>query len=161
MDEIAQLKQELAELKAQKHELELGLADSTNKFDILFDKSLDVILIIDIESGQILDVNETAKQILGYDKDSLVKQNFSILFPESGDDANEVESFFMHDISIAQEFLKADGSVVPMDLTFTIIPWQSSEAAVLITLRDVTERRQAEIEQQRLIEELDAFAHTV
>jgi PAS domain-containing protein len=43
-----------------------------------------------------------------------------------------------------QGFLRADGSVCPMDLTTTLIPWDNKGNVILATLRDVTEQRRAE-----------------
>ena len=54
-------------------------------------------------------------------------------------------------------FLRLDGSACPMDLQASRVPWGRTEA-IIVTLRDVTERHQA---QQRLSEEKEQLATTL
>ncbi|MDX1520863.1 MAG: PAS domain-containing sensor histidine kinase [Anaerolineae bacterium] len=156
-DSIAEkLKQVQAELEQSKQDLER----SEQLVDLLFNQTLDVILIVDGDSGLILHANQMAKYILGYKREALVGQPFAMLFPPT-DDASE-DDFLAHGLAIGgQDFLRADGTICPMDVTVKMTPWQNEDVAILLTLRDVTERREAEIAQQKLIEELDAFARTV
>ncbi len=134
-----------------------------NKFDIIFHKSLDIIVIVDGQSGRILDINRVVYEILGYDREALIGQPFAALCPARSELSPQevLEQVHIHGAVIAaQEFVRADGAVCPMDVTVNIVPWDK-DRAILVTLRDVTERWQAEMAQKKLIQELDAFAHTV
>ena len=122
------------------------------KFEIIFNKSLDATLIIDGTSGKILAANESTANIFGYENDFLLGKHFSILFStaakgEKKQTAKLVESF---DSVFTQEFLRADGTVCAMDLIATMIPW-GKQKAILAAFRDVTERKAAEARVQDLL----------
>ncbi len=152
----------MKELQSQLAETQAALQESQDKFNLIFHESLDVILIVDGQGGQILDINQTVHDVLGYEREALIGQPFSNLFPPKKESSKtDIEQLRVHGIALeAQQFLRVDGSVCPMDLTFKLVPWQN-DTAILITLRDVTERIKAEEAQQKLIQELDSFAHTV
>ena len=153
-----ELRAEVTRLRDEHHKLQVALLQAGKRLNIFFQEALDVILIVDTESGEILDANKMTTHVLGYDEETIVGQPFSMLFPSAIDE----DEYHMHGMTIGgQEFLRADGSICPMDLTFKIIPWHDDDIAILVTLRDVTERREAELQQQKLIEELDAFSHMV
>ena len=127
-------------------QVEEALRESEEKFRVIFHESLDVIMVVDGESGRILNVNQAACHVLGYESESLVGKHFSILFPPESESSKEdlPEKFRIHGtVFESQEFLCADGSICPMDLTVTLIPW-GKRRAVLATFRDVTERKRAE-----------------
>ncbi|MBI1783907.1 PAS domain S-box protein, partial [Candidatus Sumerlaeota bacterium] len=116
------------------------------KGDAIFDNSLDAILIIDGETGNIVRQNRACLQILGYESGSLIGKQLSILFPPDAEqgDTELVQRVRIHGAVIdSQNFLKADGTVCPMELTATIIPWEESHA-IMATFRDVSERKTAE-----------------
>jgi PAS domain S-box-containing protein len=140
-----------------------ALQELQDKFKIIFDEVQDIIAVVDSATGHILDINQAVYRILGYNKDMLIGQPFSRLFPLTNEATNptQADDLRIHGVAFeSQDFLRADGSICPMDLTIKFISWHQ-HMALLITLRDVTERRQAEITQQKLIAELNAFAHTV
>ncbi len=126
-------------------------ADSGGRqFKLLFDKAMDVILIIDVDTGVILHANETVTSVLGYRTDELAGSHFSTLLLHRGDSAWEAYDTVL----VAQKILKADGTVCPMDLTATSIPWDDSRV-ILMTLRDCTERTRAKEELARSRAELE------
>ena len=58
----------------------------------------------------------------------------------------------------AESFRRLDGSSCPMDVLASLVPWGGREQAVVLTLRDVTERRRAE---RRLAGEKEQLAVTL
>jgi PAS domain S-box-containing protein len=117
-----------------------------DKFNAIFHGSLDGMVIINDESGQILDVNLAAHRILDYGDGVLNGRHFSVLFPP--DTPHSVDGLLeklrvRKAVFESQPFLRSDGSVCPMDLTATLIPWDEGRA-ILATLRDITERKHAE-----------------
>ncbi|MCB0155997.1 MAG: PAS domain S-box protein [Anaerolineae bacterium] len=153
------LNDEIKSLQAELESTQVALRNSEKRLSIFFQEALDVILIVDGDSGEILDANRTVTPVLGYQRNELIGRPFASLFPLGEE---EIEEFQLQGIAIGgQEFLRADGSTCPMDLTVRVIPWKEEDIAILVTLRDVTERKEAELNQKRLIRELDAFAHTV
>ena len=118
---------------------------SEQKFMDIFMNSLDVLLIIEVETGKILAANRAMEQVLGYEPDVAVGRHFSMLHPpEKGSPADEgPDAFSVHGaVFHAQRMLRSDGALVPMDLTATPIPWEG-KTAVLATYRDVSDRENA------------------
>ncbi len=120
---------------------------SIEQFKTIFNESLDVVVIIDPLSGNILYVNNTVRYSLGFDAEALVGKRFSTLF--SSDCSTKAEKLLEETrtygpVFAEQWFLRADGSACPMDLTTTLIPWDNKENIILATLRDVTEQKLAE-----------------
>lgn len=129
----------------QRRRAEAALRESEEKFRIIFQKSLDVIMVIDGETGQIRSVNQAIQSVLGYREENLLGEHFSIIFAPVLDLSKEqlLEKIRTHGpVLEAQYFLRVDGSVCPMDITATMIPWDN-HTAILATFRDVTEREAA------------------
>jgi PAS domain S-box-containing protein len=162
-------------------QMEADLRKSEETFGVIVQESLDVILIVDRETDEILQVNEAAESILGYRRDQLLGQTFaSICAPSFDEETLDLLLEFADTATVfeSRKFLRADGSTCPMDVTATRIPWEDAQMT-LVTLRDVTDREAAErklrrhreqlehlVEQRTAAlkarnEELDAFAHTV
>lgn len=122
------------------------LRESEEKFKAIFDNSLDLIMVIDSQNGQILKVNRAVRSILGYAEGTLTGQHFSILFPSAAEDVEDktTEMFLSSQSDLTpQAFLRVDGAIRWMDLTVTMISWGVNRA-ILATFRDVTVRKQAE-----------------
>jgi PAS domain S-box-containing protein len=127
--------------------LEEDLRASEARFGAVFHDSLDVIMLTDGKQGHILNVNPVIRHTLGYRPADLIGQHFSVLFPpdETLLSHELLEQVRVHGITFeAQPFLHAEGYIVPMDLSVTMIPLTEGSAA-LITLRDARERRDTEI----------------
>jgi PAS domain S-box-containing protein len=157
-----QLVEELQLLQARISELESRAprpvpeagkpAKMEERFQIIFNKSLDATLVIDGTSGKILAANESTANVLGYENDSLVGKHFSILFSTAGKGEKKQTAKLLesYDSVFTQEFLRADGTVCAMDLIATLIPW-GKEKAILAAFRDATERKAAEARVQNLL----------
>jgi PAS domain S-box-containing protein len=127
---------------------EAALLASEEKFGAVFRESLDMILIIDSDSGEILSANRATQIILGYDPDTLVGKPFSMLFSA---EAPLSEPEFVHKLREkgslldSQIFVTADGSTRLIDVTATLISW-GDRRAILATFRDITEQKRLEAE---------------
>ena len=124
---------------------ERALRHSEEQFRIIFDKSLDIILIIDPASGKILRANDTVFRSLGYEPQQLTGETLEFLLPFAG--RSQFMNFIAQDsgktIFRTQQFIRFDGGLCTMDFTAAPIPW-GQQNAILATLRDVTEREIAE-----------------
>ncbi|MCK4956104.1 MAG: PAS domain S-box protein [Candidatus Cloacimonetes bacterium] len=141
---VLNLKQEK---EKSKHVLE-ALQDSEERMKAIFKNALDVIVIVDFKTGKIMEVNDAASKVLGYKAKELIGQEFSVFFPPDDNRKRkdlQQEAEIYNAVLEAQAFQRADGSICPIDLTVKGIPWNGKDVA-MVTLRDVTERKQAEKE---------------
>ena len=136
------------------------LLDLQEKFEVVFREYLDVMLVLDARDGSILHANEAVSRILGYEERWLIGRAFDTLWPEGVQAAaapllqtvrREGCGFY------SGTFLRPDGTSLPMDLQASRASWGRTEA-IIVTLRDVSERLRAE---QRLAQEKEQLAVTL
>ncbi len=149
MDENAELRRKLFELTegngAQVSDRSAEADGMEGVFRAYFLDSADIMLVIDFESGTIVQANPAIERILDYKPGDLHGKHFSVLFPSPPEASREDSLDRMRiygSVFEAQHLLHADGSTVPMDLQATIIPWQG-KSALLATFRDVRDRESA------------------
>ncbi|MDZ4725193.1 MAG: EAL domain-containing protein [Leptospira sp.] len=106
----------------------------------IFEESLDIQIQIDPASKQIIGINKQALSVLGYSKEELIGQDFSILVPPVD---LTVDAEFEGSL-IAGSALKTKlGNSIPMESSFRLFP-ANGKMAVWTTFRDITERRIAQ-----------------
>jgi PAS domain S-box-containing protein len=114
-------------------------------FRNLFESLSDAVFIMD-EYGEFIDVNKTACERLGYEKDEMLSMNilklspreFAVKIPEclkAVQDCGEA----VYEMAI----VKKDGSVLPVEANCRVIDF-GGEKIMLSVMRDITERKQAE-----------------
>ncbi|MEW6351090.1 MAG: sigma 54-interacting transcriptional regulator [Thermodesulfobacteriota bacterium] len=114
-------------------------------FQAFFYNSPDVMLIIDVQTRRILDANPALTNILQYEPNSIIGKHFTALYAQGLDlpmDQQLDETRVYGPVFEAQPVSRADGRVVPMDLTATLIPWGEG-TGMLAVFRDVTDREEA------------------
>ena len=126
----------------------------------LFCEMMEGFLIIDSYKGTILWANQFACSTFGFERKEFVGQHFTRLFPAGSEvqAANVLNEVVCADGAfLTQSFIKRDGSVLYMDLTAALIPWEGESSAIVAVLRDASERK--ELEELRLeSERLRSFA---
>lgn len=148
----------------------LELEESEERFRVLFDEASDAILILD--QGKIVDANMRASRLFGRRHDDLVGRLFDDLLLPEGEDGEDTHSrmaaFSSGEVRAFQyRFRRQDGSVFDAEVSLGAFRLGGKKVIQAI-LRDVSKRRQAERERQRLIaeleaknEELERFTYTV
>ncbi|HEX8987689.1 MAG TPA: PAS domain S-box protein [Rhodocyclaceae bacterium] len=148
----------VAGMVAERTRMELSLRRNEEWFRQVFDASGDAIFVIDLRHdgtlGRIVEVNETACRRLGYSRAELLRM--------TPDDINAPEHGTARDPQFLQK-LKADGQIriervhiardgrhIPVEINVHLVSLGGKEA-VLGVARDVTERKQAEAEQQSIL----------
>ncbi len=127
------------------------LVKSTQRFKTLFESAGDAIFIHDLQ-GKLIDVNQQAVCYLGYSREQLLQMNMSDLFIES-----EVEHFFQYlrtfplQSRVIYESLHKhhSGLSIPVEVNACTITMDSSPQ-ILAICRDITERKRAEEERNKL-----------
>ncbi|MFQ5771275.1 MAG: PAS domain S-box protein, partial [bacterium] len=145
----------------ERKRVEEALQESERRFSTLFRESMDAIFIVDALTGEILLMNKVVKRMFGYDEKRLVGQPFAILFPnKSKENFKKLfkEINVLDSVLAEQYFLKADGAMVLADLSANMINW-GCDKAILVNLRDVSERKRAEVELQKAKEAAETANH--
>lgn len=144
-------------------ERDLSLDSSNKRYQTLFDKTADALLII--EGHQFVDCNQAALEMLGFNnKNELYDTHPSKLSPEMQSDGERSET--KADLMIETAFRKGshrfewdhkrkNGEVFPVEVLLTAIPFDESQL-LHVVWRDITARKQAaaEIEHQAYYDSL-------
>lgn len=161
--EIETLRQRNEELEAQKAEsLRMGraLRDSEERYRSLVKQSSDGVYIFDPLTTRILEVNDQFLRIFGYEEhetaaltlfDLVVLDRETIL--ENVERVQENGQFVFG----LREYRRKNGSVVDVEISSTEIHYGDGRV-IMVNVRDVTERREAERELNAQAETLRAQA---
>ena len=126
--------------------------DELTRFKNLLDNVNDLIILIDIPSGLIIDVNQTTASLLGFTSEEILGRSLSHLMNRG--EAERVYGFFSQDkISsrlIQTTLITAQNQGVPVEINCKIVRMEPDGFGVLIA-RNISDREKArqEIELQR------------
>lgn len=138
------------------------LLESERRFRSVVQTAKDAIILADA-GGNIIAWNPAAQTIFGYREDEVLGQPLTMVMPERYRDAHRKGIARLqaggeaHVIGTTVELhgLRKDGSEFPLELS--IGTWQAMEGTFYSgIIRDITERKRAEEERERLIRELQA-----
>jgi PAS domain S-box-containing protein len=132
-------------------------ARAQDELDRIFTLSSDIIVVADFD-GYFRRINPAAEQILGYTKDELLARPYlDLVHPDDRErTAAEAAAIGRGKTTIAFEnrFARKDGSYKVLEWTTTPVV---EDRVMYAVARDVTERRQAEAELERLADEQAAL----
>ena len=136
-DSYAKLKIEIEERK----QAQAALRESEEKYRTLFDMESDALALMDIETGDILDVNKAFINLYGFRKEEILCMKNTDFSAEPRKTQKSVQN---HEINIPIRYhKKKDGTVFPTEISASVFEYQGRE--VLIgAVRDITERKHAE-----------------
>lgn len=141
--------------------VETALEKSETRFRTLFDNSYEGILFV--EDNRIIDCNERAVQLFGYNKDELMEMTPDRLSPAfqpdgSNSDVTIQNYSFSTNKGIHQffewQFRKKDGSLFFTEVSMSKIETYN-EALLLYVIRDITERKKHENKLKRIYDDLE------
>lgn len=126
---------------------------SEERYRLLFDSAADAIVMVDEDSGRILDVNRTASAWIGRTLNELVGDRFVHLFMQSlsGQQAGRAST---------NTLLGADGSTRPVETQTSVANWGNQPVRQAI-IRDISERVTLEHERRVAAEALASIAEGV
>jgi len=162
--DIAALRQRIVNLEKlgdHHNKLEKELVTCAERYQILFDNANDALFVHSISGkevlGKFVEVNKTACNMLGYDRDDLLKKTpLDIHDPESLGDAKMCVRKLLdsrHEI-FEGTFLSKSGKTIPVELSCHIFE-MGKETMVLSVARDISERKRIEELQKNAHEELE------
>jgi diguanylate cyclase (GGDEF)-like protein/PAS domain S-box-containing protein len=117
----------------------LSIRGTEERYSVLFNSAADAILMVEEESGRILEANLTALQWIGRNEEDLTGKELSAFF---------VPLLHRADGAITGELRGSDDELRPVEMRSSVTHWGTQSVRQSI-LRDITER--VNLEQQRRI----------
>jgi PAS domain S-box-containing protein len=144
-----------------RQDMEEALRQSRAMLEKLFEQSPDAIIVVD-EICKIDRVNERAEALFGLSRDRMVGQSIEMLLPERFRDrhlalsANYMKSTNVRPMGNGLQLSakRADGSEFPVEIMLNPIEIEQRQL-VLAVVRDITERKRAEMHAQMLMREVN------
>ncbi len=152
--------QDVTRRKERKQTLE----HEKGQFEAIFEHSNDAIFVLDPASDEILDANQRAEELLGYDREELVTSvAISDVHP---DHVEEIRAFFERvreeGAGWTDEYCCVTRSGNEREVEISAAPFEREGRHCLVAnVRDVTERRERERDLERHNERLEEFASVV
>jgi two-component system, cell cycle sensor histidine kinase and response regulator CckA len=129
------------------------------RFRSLLDQTRDIIVLIEVPSGRVVDINESASTLLGYSREELLTKTAADLW--SGEVAEFVKRHSQEDpvefgtTSIECPMITIQGTPFPVEVTLRHARFDESIFVVAVA-RDVTDRKRLE-EQLRQVQKMEAI----
>ncbi len=138
-----------------------ALRESEERFRELFEQSNDAIFIYTLD-GDILDVNNRACQILEYSHAQLLSMSVPDLHSEntlaqSREAIRTVQE--KGTVYFESQFKRSDGVVIDVEISSSVVDIQKGLVQGIV--RDITERKRAEEERERLLAQIQEQAQRV
>jgi PAS domain S-box-containing protein len=115
-----------------------------NEYNVLIQASFDGFCVLDL-AGHIMDCNEIYCQMLGYEREELLKLHIGEI--EISESAVETQKHFQKIIQTGSDRFQTkhqrkDGTIIDVEISAKFVPDQ--EERLFAFIRDITERKQAE-----------------
>ena len=127
---------------------DVGLAEETlRRYQLLAAEARDVILFVRRADGRILEANRAAESVYGYPRDELLRLSIDDLRADEtvALAAEQMTAAARRGILFETLHRRRDGSVFPVEVSSCGTTAMAGEAVLLSIVRDITERRAAEV----------------
>jgi len=133
-----------------KKQSEEALRESESRFRLLFNNTIDAILVCPIttegEIGKFIEVNDVACTMLGYQREELLKLSYTDLIWNKDKDriSDTIRSLEKTKHLLFETILLAkDGSMIPVECNSDVFQYKDQTLALSI-VRDISERKKSE-----------------
>jgi PAS domain S-box-containing protein len=133
---------------------EATLQESEEKYRQLFELEADAILLVDKETGNLIEANRVAESLYGYSREKFLRMKNTELSAEPDETRRATQDAQTH-IPVRYH-RKKDGTIFPVEITVNILHWQGRQVH-LAAIRDITERKRAEEQLHKTVDELKRF----
>ena len=137
---------------------EMALRDNEERYRLLTELSPDGVVITDLD-GTIHLVNQSMLRMLEATAEHAVGRNiFDLLAPEYLDYRERMKDLITNDLPVNQieiAFQSKDGRNLPVAVNAVRFEWKG-QPYVQIVIHDISRRKRAEAERERLLEEIEA-----
>ncbi len=150
----------LARDVSARHQAQEALRENEEKFKVLFEEACEGILYLD-DAGRALEVNRKALEILGQSKEQAVgKHIIELGLLDPGDVARFLDLFQQVLLGTLQPLdlcvTNRQGRKLHLECSASLIRRTGSTRGVVVMMRDVTERRQAQATLEALNRDLQS-----
>ncbi|RMG76872.1 MAG: PAS domain S-box protein [Chloroflexi bacterium] len=131
-------------IEAERQRALENLKSSEAKFRAIYEHALDGMILIDLQTATIIDINPMITVLLYYEPIDLIGQSVETIFPkELTADYQEVLQLLKTNspTTLTQLCRRKDDVFIPFDVNATVIPW-GDQRVILVTIRDITDRLQ-------------------
>ena len=157
--DFARSRESLLEEIAERRRSEQSLGESEARFRTIFDSVNDAIVLFDRKTGAMQDVNQRTCELFGYDRGEALKLDIGAI--SSGESAYTREEALRRMRKAVQagpqlfewHCKKKTGDLFWVEINMRLALIRKQEC-ILLTVRDITERKQGEMERERLAREL-------
>ena len=151
----------------QRQKLQIALEESERLFRTLLDNASIGIIIVD-HSGIIMRFNKKAKEVFGYRDEELSGKKLEMLLPEQFHELHRSHraDYFANPSTrpMGQGFdlygRHKNGREFPVEIGLSSVETSSGPLGIAFVV-DISTRKQYETEREKLIEDLEAFGHSV
>ncbi len=149
VDELARLRQRVSELEASetaRKQAEEVLRELEERYRLLFEQAADSIIVVDVDSGELVDFNERAHMNLGYSREEFQRlriADFEVIESEE-EVAKHTRRISKKGTALFEtKHRTKSGDIRDVEVTARALS-ASGRNMVQSILRDITERKQAE-----------------
>ncbi|MFA5826385.1 MAG: PAS domain S-box protein, partial [Gallionellaceae bacterium] len=141
---------------------EVALRESEQRFRAMFHKHSSVMLLIEPESGKIVDANAAAADFYGYSEDVLRGMSINQINTLSGDEVHAERQLALQEKRnhFVFKHRRANGEIRTVEVYSTPID-DSGRTLLFSIVYDITERKKTEDSLQRSNTDLERFAYSV
>jgi PAS domain S-box-containing protein len=146
----------------ERKQAEEALRESEANYRLLFSAESDAILVMDAQTKTLVDANDAALALYGYDRDEFLGLMAIQISAEPEESAAHIERVASGTPSVVSPgpverlHRKKDGTIFPVEISSGVYMLQACRMVCAI-IRDITERRQAEEALRKAHTELEKF----
>lgn len=149
---------ERKDIENQKEEALKKLKDTENRYRALFDRSLDMVYLLDFD-GNFIDVNDAGLKRFGYSRTELKGLNIISLLPDDQvkpafDVITEIKTTGLQSKPREFKLKRKNGDLLYVETQGSIILSNGKPVGIQAIARDITERKQAEDKLQQTLNRL-------
>jgi PAS domain S-box-containing protein len=124
-----------------------ALQESEKRYRMLFDHSMDALILSDPrDGGRILSANPAACRMLGWSKEELIGRGRDVMFDLEDPAVSDVLQELIRSGSTKAQltYNRKDGTTFPGEISSVLFMDSNGEPRIVIIIRDITERKKAE-----------------
>src|SRR5215212_9312908 len=130
----------------KRNKAEEALRESEERYRALVEESVESIFLFDASTRRVLEANTAFQELIGYASEELLEMT---IYDFLAHEREEIDANVRCDLQQRRRFVgeqkyrRKDGSLLEVETSMTVIPYQSREAICAVA-RDLSERKRAE-----------------